>query len=350
MRAILTTLWLAVAVARSHQIEEITMDLETGEGRWRAVMRLDAAYMLPEFRGDADIDPLDLAWLRARSPDEWARIRDETRRFLAESLVVGEGGASPSFPDFDVSPPAFMARGEPEELPEIVVELTGPAPGESLAVAWRETFGVVLIVRRGDEVFPLVSGETKRIATDGAPSRHFVDWLVLGFRHILPAGLDHILFILGVFLLRPAWKPLLWQSLTFTVAHSITLAAAALGWVVLPEKWVECAIALSIAWIALENLWLREPGWRRYATIAGFGLVHGLGFARMLAVALPESGPLLVPLVGFNAGVELGQLTVLGTAGALTAWWSERATARLRHAGSIAIATAGLAWFVTRCF
>ncbi len=348
MRLLLTLLLLAAAPLGAHQIDEITLTLETTPDEWKATLELDAAYMLPEYRGDADIAPFDLAWLRSRDEGEWQRIREETRRFLRDALTIGASLPEPSFPDFEVSPPAFADAGVPEALPMITVVLRGKPGGSTLPLAWREAHGVVLLVDRGDEVLPLVSGEAVELEIDGPPSRNFGRWIVFGFRHILPDGLDHILFVLGVFLLVPKWKPLLYQSLTFTLAHSLTLAAAALGWVVLPSRWVEAGIALSIAWIALENLRPHEPGPRRYALIAGFGLVHGLGFARMLAEALPDAGPVLLPLVGFNLGVEFGQVVVLAGAFALAGWWKEKAFHYLRTTGSVAIAVTGFAWAVER--
>ncbi|MCH7225294.1 HupE/UreJ family protein [Haloferula sp. A504] len=350
MRLVFTILLLAAFPARAHQIDEISMKLETSPQAWRATLLLDAAYMLPEYRGDAEIAPFDLAWLRTRSPAEWARIREEARRFLDESLSIGEGPREIRFTDFDSTPPRFIESGVPEELPEIEVVLSGPMSSTPLRIGWKEAFGVVLIIEHEEGILPLVSGESLDLEPEAPASRGFIRWITLGFRHILPRGLDHILFILGVFLLSPKWKPLLYQSLTFTLAHSVTLAAAALGWVSLPDRWVETAIALSIAWIAIENLLGREIKPARYAVIAGFGLIHGLGFARMLALALPDSAPPLWPLVGFNLGVEIGQLAVLGTAWALTAWWKDEAFGRLRTIGSIGIALVGLAWAIERAF
>lgn len=348
MRAVFVVLMLVTALVRAHQIEEIGVKLETDATGWQATLEIDAAYMLPEYRGDADIAPFDLAWLRTRSPEEWQRIRSETEAFLAESLRIGGGDPSIRFPDFESDPPAFTTRGIPEALPEIEVELTGVLTGDSLEISWRERFDVILILEYRNEVLPLVSGESVNLEVDGGIPRSFPRWVGLGFRHILPDGLDHILFVLGIFLLQPRWKPLLYQSLTFTLAHSLTLAAAALGWLALPERWVETAIAVSIAWIAAENLWVKEPGRWRYAMIAGFGLVHGLGFARMLAVALPDEGPLLMPLVGFNLGVEFGQLVVIAAAWGLAGWWKPPYFARLRIVASVLIMATGLMWAVTR--
>ena len=107
-------------------------------------------------------------------------------------------------------------------------------------------------------------------------------YLWLGYTHILPKGLDHILFVLGIFLLSPRWKTMLLQVTAFTVAHSITLGLSIYGIVSLPSRIVEPLIALSIAYVAIENLLTRELKPWRLALVFMFGLLHGLGFAGVL--------------------------------------------------------------------
>ena len=137
----------------------------------------------------------------------------------------------------------------------------------------------------------------------------------LGFEHILPKGLDHILFVLALFLASTRLKPLLIQVSVFTVAHTLTLGLAAAGLVRAPGAIIEPLIAVSIAWVAVENLFAREITPWRPLVVFGFGLFHGLGFASVLLdLGLPED-QFLTALVGFNVGVELGQLTVI-----LAAW------------------------------
>jgi len=172
-------------------------------------------------------------------------------------------------------------------------------------------------------------------------------YLALGFRHIVPDGVDHIFFVLGLFLASRKLKPLLMQVTAFTLAHSTTLGLAMLGVVSLPSSIVEPAIALSIAFVACENVFRTETSRARIAIVFGFGLLHGLGFAGALReIGLPRSR--FVPaLISFNLGVEAGQLTVLAVAFALVgAWFSRRAWYRSRVAvpASLAIACVGLYW------
>ncbi|MBS1577892.1 MAG: HupE/UreJ family protein [Bacteroidetes bacterium] len=146
-------------------------------------------------------------------------------------------------------------------------------------------------------------------------------YLKLGYRHILPLGLDHILFVLSLFLLSPKLKPVLWQSLAFTVAHSVTLGLAMYNIVRPSARIIEPLIALSIMYVALENIFSPRLKPSRIGVVFCFGLVHGLGFASSLSGLGLPSGSFLTSLVMFNAGVELGQLTVILTAWFLLAKW-----------------------------
>jgi hydrogenase/urease accessory protein HupE len=137
-------------------------------------------------------------------------------------------------------------------------------------------------------------------------------YLRLGIEHIL-GGVDHLLFVLGLLLLVSGWRRLLGTITAFTVAHSLTLAGATLGWVHVPQTPVEAAIALSIVFVAVEVVHAREgrPGvaerWPWLVAFA-FGLLHGFGFAGALReVGLP-SHAIPVALLFFNLGVEVGQL------------------------------------------
>ena len=143
----------------------------------------------------------------------------------------------------------------------------------------------------------------------------------LGFTHILPKGLDHILFVVGIFLLGTRWRSVLLQVSTFTIAHSITLGLTMYGIVSLPARVVEPMIALSIAYVAIENLVTSELKPWRLALVFAFGLLHGMGFAGVLReLGLPRA-QFLTALITFNGGVEAGQLTVIALAFAVVAYW-----------------------------
>ena len=187
-------------------------------------------------------------------------------------------------------------------------------------------------------------------STDAHTGSTFLSYLKQGFEHILPEGLDHILFVLGLFLLCRAWRPILIQVTTFTAAHTITLALATLGYVSVNPKIVEPIIAASIAIVALENIFRPTYAKFRLLLVFIFGLIHGLGFAqRLIDERIPE-GSVISALLGFNVGVELGQLAVIGLAVAATFWIKDEAKYRrwVVIPASALIALAGIAWAVQR--
>ncbi|MEO7157815.1 MAG: HupE/UreJ family protein, partial [Vicinamibacterales bacterium] len=161
---------------------------------------------------------------------------------------------------------------------------------------------------------------------------------------------DHILFVLGIFLLSPRLKTMLLQVTAFTLAHSITLGLSIYGIVSLPSRVVEPLIALSIAYVAIENLFTRELKPWRLALVFMFGLLHGLGFAGVLReLGLPRD-EFLTALLTFNLGVEGGQLTIIAAAMLAFAPVMKRSWYRQRVVmpASILIAAIGVYWFVVR--
>ena len=196
----------------------------------------------------------------------------------------------------------------------------------------------------------------------------FVGYVPVGFDHILPKGLDHILFVLGLFFLSTRLRPLVWQVSAFTLAHTVTLALGALGLVNVPGSIVEPLIAASIVYVAVENIFFHRLSRWRPVVIFGFGLLHGLGFASVLGDFGLPPGQFLPALIGFNVGVELGQLSVIATA-AILLWLAVVAARRARLegpqelvteypvmfravsvTGSLLIALIGAYWVVERVF
>jgi hypothetical protein len=175
-------------------------------------------------------------------------------------------------------------------------------------------------------------------------------YFAIGFSHILPHGLDHILFILGLFLLTREFGVLLFQMTLFTLAHSLTLGLSLYGFLSVPMQAVEVAIALSIAFIAIENLFCEKLSrWRPWMVFA-FGLIHGLGFAHSFEETIVSSSDFLPALFSFNLGIEFGQLAVIGIAYAAVAlWWNRDCyRASIARPASAVIAASGLYWAVER--
>jgi HupE / UreJ protein len=260
---------------------------------------------------------------------------------------------------FDVQPSTSVSG-----VPAATLVLAGTRPPEAATFTWKYgwTFAAyALSVQRGegDQAATqwLEGGDASApVSLDALPpplSRLQLAsrYVALGFTHILPKGLDHVLFVLGVFLLSRRIRPILIQVSAFTIAHSITLALSMYGLVSISPSIVEPLIALSIAYIAIENLLLATFRPWRVGLVFAFGLLHGLGFAGALReVGLPRS-EFVTALVGFNAGVELGQLAVITGAFLVVGYWyGERTWYRRRIVlpASAGIACLGVFWTVQR--
>jgi|SRR5579862_7854048 len=195
----------------------------------------------------------------------------------------------------------------------------------------------------------VIVGELEKMSkTDAA-----VIYLEIGYQHILPQGFDHILFVLSLFLLSPKLKPVLFQATAFTIAHSVTLGLAMYHIITPPAAIIEPLIAISIVYVALENIFSPRLKASRIGVVFLFGLVHGMGFAGALGqLGLPESHYLLA-LVMFNIGVELGQTTVILLAFLLFAKWFGKKTYYRKFIAiplSMIIAFIASFWTIQRIF
>jgi hydrogenase/urease accessory protein HupE len=174
------------------------------------------------------------------------------------------------------------------------------------------------------------------------------DFARLGVEHIL-SGPDHLLFLAALLLGSRGLRSLLITITAFTAAHSLSLAAATLGWAHVSVNWVEPAIAASIVWMAVENLLPGRAAMRRHLLTFAFGLAHGLGFAEALTGLQLTGWPLARALLGFNLGVELGQAVVVLLLAPALAWIGRRAAGpRIARGLSVGIAGMGLIWLAQR--
>ena len=286
------------------------------------------------------------------------RIQALADTFLERTIVRFDGRLDR--PGFAYIPAS--ALGDVAQSPS-VVRLTGRVPpgAHDLTFAYGLALGAyalnVRIGESGMQTFwlegaqpsaPISLAAPPAPPTAGETARQYFG---LGFTHIVPKGLDHILFVLGIFLLSARWRSILLQVSTFTIAHSITLGLTMYGIVSLPAKVVEPMIALSIAYVAIENLATSDLKPGRLALVFSFGLLHGMGFAGVLReLGLPRS-QFLTALLTFNAGVEAGQLAVIAVAFSAVAYWRHNRVTYRRFVvqpASLAIALVGLYWTLQR--
>ena len=371
-------LLLSSTLARAHEVLPTIADLTVVEGR----AELSLSINLEAFLAGVDLDT-------AQDTEEVPQAADyDALRALLEDALAAR--AAELLAGWNALP-VLSVDGVPLALQTVTIEvpdeidpelpritewfLAADAPeGAAIYVAWPQGGGdLVLRQQNVEQPFTgLISGGSSSpaisIAGGGQQSgwQAFASYIPVGFDHILPKGLDHILFVLGLFFLSTHLRPLIWQVSAFTLAHTVTLALGALGLVTVPGSIVEPLIAASIVYVAVENIFARGLTRWRPVVIFGFGLLHGLGFASVLGeFGLPEHQ--FVPaLIGFNVGVELGQLTVIALAFVLI-WMGVLAAQRaaltgveelvteypvmfraLSVTGSLIIALIGIYWVIER--
>ncbi len=179
----------------------------------------------------------------------------------------------------------------------------------------------------------------------------FKNYLQVGFVHIVPKGLDHILFVVGLFLLSTHLRPLLIQVTSFTLAHSVTLALGIYGIVSISASIVEPLIAASIVYVCLENIYSDKLSRWRPIVVFLFGLLHGLGFAGVLTEIGLSLENFVAGLLGFNIGVEFGQLAVITACFIGVGYWFRNKSwyrQRITIPASIVIAIIAAYWFIER--
>jgi len=346
---------LCAIAASAHEIGKTLVQASLRDGRYEIDVVVDPDALLPmlEAYGQQAVSR------GLPREDRDRRIAALANVFLERAAVSFDGRAagsafeyapSSAFNDFAQTPSTVRLRGA------IPAGATGFTFSYGLALG---TYALNVRIGDGPVQTQWVVGGAPSVPVSLAaplppPSRGEVGWqyFVLGFTHIVPNGFDHVLFVIGIFLLTSKWRSIVAQVSTFTIAHSITLALTMYGIVSLPAKVVEPMIALSIAYVAIENLVVSELKPWRLALVFSFGLLHGMGFAGVLRdLGLPRPA-FLTALVTFNVGVEAGQLSVIAAAFVLCAYWQRRDRLAYRRfvvvPASFAIALVGLFWTVQR--
>ena len=297
--------------------------------------------------------------LRAQSPEAlraafegaWPRIQDNIQ------IIVNGVTLPPEFVGVSITPNPDL------ELPRdttLTLRADLPMGDAPVQIGWSASYGELVLrqVGGGADAYQgfLTNGELSAPLPRGTALSEgawpvFTRYVVAGFEHIIPLGIDHILFVLGLFFFSLRLKPLLLQVSAFTLAHTITLALASLEIVRVPASVVEPLIAASIVYVGVENILGRENLRARTALVFGFGLLHGLGFASVLGDFGITADRFGVALVGFNIGVEFGQLAVIGLAFlAVGLWFGKRDWYRpfIAIPASVVISAIGAYWVVER--
>ena len=315
--------------AAAHEVMPTIADLTVVEGRAQLELRLNLEAFLTGIDlddvTDTDDAPQAAAYdaLRAQPQEAVeAQLPDLLSSWNALPLLAGDQEAI----TLTLDGLEMVAPPDAEQPRQSLLRLSGPAEGlRNITMAWPTGAGALVLRQQGvaDPFTGYVeSGSTSgpiQVGGGDAPTawQAFVTYIPVGFDHIVPQGLDHILFVLGLFLLSTSLGPLIWQISAFTLAHTVTLAMGALGIVNIPGSIVEPLIAASIVYVAVENIFFRRMGAWRPAVIFGFGLLHGLGFASVLGDFGLPAGQFVPALMGFNVGVEVGQLVVVAVAAVL---------------------------------
>ena len=265
------------------------------------------------YRGRSDID------LKSDLSEIWPSLETEIKIKQDNELValrlkniIVEGQENFDYPRFST-----------------IVFVASVDPYRPFSFQWSKAYGDIVLRGPGSEngfTQYLQAGiESSDITIGEQPeykfSKVFFEYIPVGFTHIIPKGLDHILFVVGIFFLSTKLSALFWQITFFTLAHSVTLAMASLGIVKISPSIVEPLIAASIVYVAVENFYSKTLNLRRSIIVFCFGLLHGLGFASVLVeFGLPVQQ--FVPaLVGFNIGVELGQISIVLILFGLIGYW-----------------------------
>jgi len=344
------------AAVLAHELGTTRVSILLHEGQtYHVEIVTDAAALVEKLEASSGQSPAvdaDLNRLRA----QLLRFDEQFRRRV--KLTFDGSDVRPSITY------AVSAGTDAAASPVATIGMTGQVPAGAVHLTWSYawTFASYAVTVRsaaaGNPTTEWLEGGQPSAPIALAASAQLVDrlatarrYLVLGFTHIVPGGLDHMLFVLGIYLLSGCARSVLWQVSAFTLAHSITLGLSMYGVVSVSPKIVEPLIALSIAYVAIENIFLSELKSWRVALVFAFGLLHGMGFAGALKeLGLPQS-EFVTALLTFNAGVEAGQLAVIGTAFLLVGWYSAHRTwyrSRIVVPASLAIACTAVYWTIQR--
>ena len=362
----IAALWCLFTASQvvSHEIQPSVADIVIGPDSVDITleMTLEAPVARIDLDGLFDTNDAENAAeydrLRALGPGEMGTALSEFWPEFREKITLRAGDE-----DLDLMLDAsdIPDVGDPEvsRLSKLKLSADLPEGAGPITIGWTADLGALAVRQMGVE-----EGYTDYL-TGGALSQAiphtgggamgafdtFVRYIVIGFEHIIPKGLDHILFVLGLFFLSLQLRPLLWQVTAFTLAHTVTLALGILGYVSIPGSVVEPLIAASIVYVGVENVLSKGLTPWRPVVVFCFGLLHGLGFASVLGDIGLDPAQFVTGLIAFNIGVEFGQLAVILVAFLLVGLWFRNKPwykARIANPASLLIAAIGAYWVIER--
>lgn len=369
---LVTLLMLSVNSARAHELRPTVADIVTTQETIEVSMRVNLEALIteigPEHDNSDDAPQADrYNRLREMQPDALQLVfRNYLPEFLAHAYLNDNSGTRLPLTLKSLSIPPVADTRLPRDS-QLVLESTYEPVTESIAWQWDPKYGAIIVraearltsdgqgLDEGFSQYVQPGDSSEQITIDSSSQQSsgstFGDYIFIGYEHIVPKGLDHILFVIGLFLLAPRFKPIAWQVSMFTIAHTVTLALGISGIISLPASIVEPLIALSITVVCVENLMGNRFGKSRLLVVFAFGLLHGLGFAGVLSEIGLASGRFASSLIAFNIGVELGQLTVVFLCFLLVGWWFGKKAwyeKMVTIPASLLIGAIGLFWFLQR--
>jgi hypothetical protein len=354
----------------SHEIKPAIVDLIIADGQASIDFKINAEQILSrvdasQYQDTNDAPQAELYdQFREKNEEELKQdIQQNWNLFQDQIIINGLEGSSLSLVDLMIDQDV-----NPEYPRDTNLKTEAPLNQNEITIQFATELGPVVIrqfedISKENMIFSTylqpgeISAELSPLS-QATMSQTIIEYIILGMEHIVPKGLDHILFIFGVFFFAVKLKPLLWQVTMFTLAHSLTLILASLKLVFIPASIIEPLIALSIGYVAFENIFQRQSKFHsrsntiRYAVIFFFGLIHGLGFAFVLEdIGLP-TGQLILSLLSFNIGVEIAQIGLVVLAYLLMFYPSKQLWYRkaIQIPCSLVIGLIGIYWFFERVF
>ena len=331
----------------------LTLDLVTNLEAWLAEVNPS----LSDTNDSPNAEQYDR--YRQLDPDALTALADDASDALADAIHIRSGQETVAMtlsgvevlpvddPELPRDTKLQFVGGLPDGADHLVYRVDDRFPNTAVRLFLTKADPRVQFVKTGASSDPLSLDQRVERSVLGLIG----EYIELGFTHIIPRGLDHIIFILGLTLISKRFIDLVIQVTAFTVAHSVTLAMGLYGVLNLPASIVEPLIAASIVYVAIENIWHHRVNTSRTVIVFAFGLLHGLGFAGVLTeLGLPERD-FVIGLLSFNGGVELGQLAVILIAYLSVGIWVVRYSwyqSRIATPLSAVIGLIGLYWFFER--